>query len=589
MTTSSWTNPGGAHSSPEGTPGGAAERRPAASVLVVDDEPSVSDVLQEFLSSQGYDLAVASNGEEAIRLINERRPEIILTDINLPGLSGLDVMRHAKALDPEVSVIVVTGYASASTAIDALRQGAYDYVTKPFDLDEVLQIVERGIANRRLREINRQLVEELRQKNEILESHEAELRERVELATRQMRTLFEIGQELGANLDLDPRLEVIASRAAELSGGLASLVFLRSADTEELYAAHAFGLDLGPGEKGTAVFLDSRSPIAIASSERRPVRADVGLDGTPFAVAGVSSAWFRSLLAVPLIAEGRVIGVITTLEKHGGFNSDDESFLELFASQAAFAIVNAQLFEHTKSLDRLKSEFVAVVSHEIRTPLTSVKGAVELLSDDRFFQNNDQQRKLLVIAHANSERLLLLINDILDFSKLESASLPMSMEQQRIEPVVEQAAYNLRTLIEERHIHLTLTFAPDLPDLMLDSNRITQVVTNLLSNAIKFSPMEGRIDIATELSDGVVQVAMRDHGEGIADQDLPKLFRKFSQIDSSTTRKAGGTGLGLVICRGIVEQHGGKIWVESGSGQGSTFFFTLPVAQAPLPESAAIS
>ena len=103
------------------------------------------------------------------------------------------------------------------------------------------------------------------------------------------------------------------------------------------------------------------------------------------------------------------------------------------------------------------------------------------------------------------------------------------------------------------------------------------------------SPMEGRIDIATELSDGVVQVAMRDHGEGIADQDLPKLFRKFSQIDSSTTRKAGGTGLGLVICRGIVEQHGGKIWVESGVGQGSTFYFTLPVAQAPLPESAAIS
>src|SRR4029453_9710316 len=116
-----------------------------------------------------------------------------------------------------------------------------------------------------------------------------------------------------------------------------------------------------------------------------------------------------------------------------------ESFLTLFGSQAGIALRNSQLFEHTKILDRLKSEFVAVVSHEIRTPLTSVKGAIELLSDDRFFQNNDQQTKLLSIAQANAERLLVLISDILDFSKLESASLPMTFERQRIEPIVHQA------------------------------------------------------------------------------------------------------------------------------------------------------
>src|SRR4029077_6161692 len=124
------------------------------------------------------------------------------------------------------------------------------------------------------------------------------------------------------------------------------------------------------------------------------------------------------------------------VNKPGGFTSDDENFLALFAAQAAIAVRNSQLFEHTKSLDRLKSEFVAVVSHEIRTPLTSVKGAVELLSDDRYFKNNEQQTKLLTIAHATPERLLVLINDTRDFSKLESASLPMSIERQRLEPVV---------------------------------------------------------------------------------------------------------------------------------------------------------
>ena len=554
----------------------------APRILIVDDEPPVIDVFREFLAGQGYELQTAATGEEALRVIGEFRPDIVLTDINLPGLSGLDVMSHAKSLDPEVAVVVVTGYASASTAIEALRQGAYDYITKPFDLDEVHQIVERGIANRRLKAINRQLVEELREKNEILKQHETQLRERIERATYHMRTLFEVGKEISANLELDPRLHVICARAAQLSNARAAVVFLRHPETEELYVACGFGLELKPREDGQPRFVDPASTLAAASAEKQPVRRLLPANGPGIEIEGVPGERFHSYLALPMIAEGQVIGVLAALDNPAGFSADDESFLASFASQAAIAVHNSLLYEHTKSLDRLKSEFVAVVSHEIRTPLTSVKGALELLSDDRYFQNNDQQTKLLTIAHANAERLLVLINDILDFSKLESASLPMIIERQRLEPVVEQAVHNLRTLMEERRIHLAMHFAPDLPELMLDSNRVAQVVTNLLSNAIKFSPVSGRIEVSAELADKSVRVGVRDHGEGIGAQDLPKLFRKFSQIDSSATRKAGGTGLGLVICRGIVEQHGGKIWVESTLGQGSTFYFSLPVAERPL-------
>jgi signal transduction histidine kinase len=230
-------------------------------------------------------------------------------------------------------------------------------------------------------------------------------------------------------------------------------------------------------------------------------------------------------------------------------------------------------------LDRLKSDFVAVVSHEIRTPLTSVKGALELLSDVRYFQNTEQQGKLLTIAHANAERLLLLINDILDFSKLESASLPMTIERQRLEPVVQQATQNLRMLLEERRIKLELSLPEQLPDALLDAHRITQVVTNLLSNAIKFSPAGGDVRIEASVVDRVLRLSVRDHGDGIAAKDLPKLFKKFQQIDSGSTRKVGGTGLGLVICKGIIEQHGGRIGVESEPGEGSTFWFTLPAAE----------
>jgi signal transduction histidine kinase/DNA-binding response OmpR family regulator len=550
-------------------------------VLVVDDEASVVEVFEEFLSAQGYRLTIAGSGEQAVRLLPDLKPDIILTDLNLPGLSGLEVMRAAKQVDSEVCVVVVTGYASASTAIDALRQGAYDYVTKPFDLDDVLQIIERGLANRRLKVLNRELLEELRQKNEILRRHEHELTERVRVATSQMTSLYEVNKEIGANLELEPRLAVISQRAAERCGAGGALVYLRRERGETFAPAWAHGVQItGEGEAAPPAGLDDLLGPTVRG--QAPVRLDAGAQGEPIALAGMRGA-AQSALAVPLAAENQVIGVLVVLDKPGGFTREDENFLALYASQAAIAIRNSQLFEHTKSLDRLKSEFVAVVSHEIRTPLTSVKGAVELLADDHYFHNNEQQVKLLTIAHANAERLLVLINDILDFSKLESASLPLNVERQRLEPVVTQAIQNLRTQIEERRVQLEVVLSPELPDLMFDAVRITQVLTNLLSNAIKFSAVGGAIEVTAETRDGFVRVGIRDHGEGIAADDLPKLFQKFSQLDSSATRKAGGTGLGLVISKGIVEQHGGQITVESAPGSGSTFYFTLPPTALAMP------
>jgi signal transduction histidine kinase/DNA-binding response OmpR family regulator len=556
-------------------------------ILVVDDEETVADLCQEFLGGEGYELKVARSGEEAVRLLPQVRPDVVLTDINMPGLTGLEVMRFAKEADPEVCVVVVTGHASTASAIDALRQGAYDYVTKPFDLEAVHKIIKSGLAHRRLKVLNRELIEELRRKNEILQHHEQELRERVRIATARMTTLYEVGKEISANLELGPRLEVICQKAAETTGGRGALVFLMRESENDFVASAAHGVADFLAEP-PASFLEGQSDLGVAALERRTVRRSLHENGDVIEIPGLP-AGATSLLALPMVAEGQVIGVLATVDKPGGFSDDDESFLALFASQSAIAVRNSQLFENTKSLDRLKSEFVAVVSHEIRTPLTSVKGAIELLTDDRYFRNNDQQIKLLAIAHANTERLLTLIGDILDFSKLDSGSLPMHFEKLRIEPVVTQAVQNLRTLIEDRRIQLEVVLDPELPDVTIDPNRIAQVVTNLLSNAIKFSPAEGELLVTVERWEGLVRVGVRDHGEGIAADNLPKLFKKFTQIDSTSTRRAGGTGLGLVICKGIVEQHGGTMSVESTVGLGSTFYFTLPavpLGSAPSPTTA---
>ena len=547
-----------------------------ARVLAVDDEPAVLEVFHEYLGLQGYAVSTAPSGEEAVRVIPELRPDVILTDINLPGLSGLEVMRFAKSVDAEVGVIVVTGHASASNAIEALRQGAFNYITKPFDLDEIHEVVERAIANRRLRVINRELVEDLRLKNEILQHHEQELRERVRVATSQMTALYDVGKAIMADLELVPRLRLIASKAAELSAAPAAVIYLRSEEDDQFRAASVHGATLEVREDGGPSLLESQSSLLMPALDLKSVRTRATNGTPPIELPGVPGRAFESMLAVSMVSGGECVGVLAVLDKPDGFSDDDESFLSLYAAQAAAAVSNSQLYERTKSLDRLKSEFVAVVSHEIRTPLTSVKGAVELLSDDRFFQNSEQQAKLLAIAHANTERLLVLINSILDFSKLEASALAMHVERHRLETVVQQAAANLRTLLDERRILLDVQMSAELPDVMLDPNRITQVLTNLLSNAIKFSPEGGRVELTAETWEGVVRVGVRDYGEGIAPKDLPKLFKKFSQIDSGATRRVGGTGLGLVICKGIVEQHGGKIWVDSVPAQGSTFYFTLP-------------
>jgi K+-sensing histidine kinase KdpD len=542
---------------------------------VVDDEETVAELCQEFLVGEGYDLRIARNGEEATRLLPQLCPDVVLTDINMPGMTGLEVMRFAKEADPEVCVIVLTGHASTATAIDALRQGAYDYVTKPFDLEGVHKIIKSGLAHRRLKLLNRELIEELRRKNEILQHHEQELRERVRVATAQMTTLYEVGNQISANLELGPRLAVISQKAAETTGARGALVFLKRVAEGDYVAAAFHGVNGASDPR--ARFVEGQTDLGTAVAEQRAVRRCALPGGDPVPVPGLNDGT-GSVLAVPMVAEAQVIGVLAVVEKTGGFNDEDEGFLTLFASQSAIAVRNSQLYENTKSLDRLKSEFVAVVSHEIRTPLTSVKGAIELLADERYFKNGDQQMKLLTIAHANTERLLVLIGDILDFSKLDSGSMPMHFERQRIEPVITQATQNLRTLLEERKIQLEVEMEADLPELMIDPNRIAQVVTNLLSNAIKFSPSEGRLEVMVESRDGCVRVGIRDAGEGIAPENLPKLFQKFTQIDSTSTRRAGGTGLGLVICKGIVEQHGGQMSVESVVGQGSTFYFTLPPA-----------
>jgi len=229
-------------------------------------------------------------------------------------------------------------------------------------------------------------------------------------------------------------------------------------------------------------------------------------------------------------------------------------------------------------VDQMKTEFVSMVSHELRTPLTSIKGYVDLVVDGKAGEINETQREFLGIVQSNTDRLVALINDLLDVSRIESGKIHLNITVVPIDGLIREVATSLRNQIEEKKLSLELAIPREPIKVRGDCARISQVLTNLLSNAYKFTPEGGKISVCAKATDGRVQVDVTDTGIGISDQDQKKLFTKFFRADSTITREVGGTGLGLNIAKSIVEMHGGKIWVESEVGKGSTFSFTLPAA-----------
>jgi len=233
-----------------------------------------------------------------------------------------------------------------------------------------------------------------------------------------------------------------------------------------------------------------------------------------------------------------------------------------------------------REIDRMKTEFVSTVSHELRTPLTSIKGSLHLLLSDPALQLDATQRQLVDISVKNTDRLIRLITNILDISKIEAGHIQLELGMHRAEEFISIAVDGIVAFAESRGIAIEREIADDLPPVRVDVDRMVQVVTNLLSNAIKFSPQGSTVTVTASRAGRRFELRVADRGRGIAAEDMGKLFKKFQQLDGSNVRSVGGTGLGLAICRGIVEEHGGSIGVESQLGRGTTFTVAMPLPAA---------
>ena len=249
----------------------------------------------------------------------------------------------------------------------------------------------------------------------------------------------------------------------------------------------------------------------------------------------------------------------------------------------AGAVVAFQDISRLREVDRMKDEFVAIVSHELRTPLTSIRGSVQLVLDEPDSVPDAEHRQLLQIALNNCERLVRIINDILDIAKMESGNITLHRKPVNIADIVRQSIQVVEGPARAATVTLDAKLPARLRPVMVDPDRIVQALVNLLSNAVKFAPQGSTVTVTAADSENLVTLTVSDQGEGIAPENLNRLFKKFQQVDSSSSRRTGGTGLGLAITKALVEQHGGRIYVDSEVNKGTRFSFTLPAA---TPEEA---
>ena len=300
----------------------------------------------------------------------------------------------------------------------------------------------------------------------------------------------------------------------------------------------------------------------------------------------------RSILCVPVKLKQKILGVIYIDNRvnSGVFNKSDLELLIALANQAAIAIENAQLYEdlqktleelkgsnfQLQEANRLKDEFLANISHELRTPLTSVLGFSETMASGRLGDLNEKYSRCCKYIIQNGKNMLRLIDDLLDISLVQTNRVVLNRDDIAVKSIIQDCINNLKSDLERKNIKVVFLCSDDLSMAYADPLRLKRIVGSLLDNAIKFNKYNGKIEIRIVEKSNLFEISVEDTGIGISQDNFKIIFEKFRQVDGSTTREYGGTGIGLALVKELVNLHGGEVWVESRMGEGSSFTFTLP-------------
>jgi signal transduction histidine kinase/DNA-binding response OmpR family regulator/putative methionine-R-sulfoxide reductase with GAF domain len=423
----------------------------------------------------------------------------------------------------------------------------------------------------------------------------ADLFQRVRDEANRRALINEVSQAAASSLDVN---ELLGRSGQAISRQLEMpcVIFDWDEETDALIPVtvhDSAGVDVTPSEPESITPGVAPAMFQAIRTRQLQVLFDVAANVDGAAAQLARQLDLQDAAYTPLTSRGQILGLLG-LGRQKGHPVLDEgalSFLEVVATNLGVAVENARLYqgavetaERLEEVDRLKTQFLANMSHELRTPLNSIIGFSRVILKEIDGPLTDMQKTDLQTVYESGQHLLSLINNILDIVKIEAGKMEVSIEEVDLKPVITSVMSTAVALVKDKSVELQTSLPDDLPLIQADSRRVRQVLLNLVGNSAKFTE-EGFIRVEAKSDGEEVTISVVDSGVGIPKDKLEMIFEAFTQVDASSTRRAGGTGLGLSICQSFVEMHGGRIWVESEFGKGSTFSFNLPIEGPPLPEA----
>jgi len=488
-------------------------------ILIVDDEKVIREGVARALSGKGFTIDKAESGERGIEMIKQSGFDIVLLDLMMPGIDGFGVLEWIREHEPQIQVIVVTGFATVSKAVTAMKQGAFDFVGKPFTPDYIRIVVERAIEKITLEAETEKLREERSLSLETIQQEQSRL-----------KTVF--GCMAEAVLVTDPAGVVVLHNPAAIK--------LLEIQTDPVIGKHLS--DSISDNVALQMINEAMSKGVVVTREFMP--------------GSISRRYLRAHCSPVVSSSDIILGSVTTFED----------------------------VSTNKEIDRMKSDFVAMVAHELKSPLASIEQMIYALQVDCKYEALHSCNKLHGRMTVRTKDLLRLIDNLLNLSKLESGTVVFNLERTRGDEIIKDIIEVAAPQAEAKNIEVNYIHCPQDWWFNVDYDHIRTAIMNIASNAIKYTPDGGAVDVRTSLSGGFVNLAFSDSGIGISQEDLPHIFDRFYRVKGKATRHITGSGLGLSLVKEVVEAHQGYIDVQSSPGNGTTFTMSFPVVDPAVSE-----
>lgn len=510
-------------------------------IVAVDDEKMVTSAFKTLFKVEGYnDVHLFNNPKEAVEFLKENTPDLIISDFIMPEMNGLEFLTEAKKLHPEVSMILLTGYADKENAIKAINEiGLYKYIEKPWDNDDLMMNIRNGIERSHLLENLRNKISEL------------------EMAQKQLKDYSE-------NLE-----KLVAERTADLSEANKKLTGIINYCADGIVIIDGNGNieQVNPacenmvGLSETSLCKMKFQEIAYSNVKE----FNSAKDNNSGEIFGLGEEQSEVLLRDYFIINS-LSGIHTPVEISFAAISNENSLNKYVG---VIRDVSVQ-----KETERLRDDFIATLTHDMRTPLLAAIQTLRFFLEGAIGELNEKQQVLLSTMLQSNEDLLGLVNALLEVYRFESGKLTLCKTNFPIKDLVEQCYAELKPLAENKKLTFSVDFEMD-DDVHISADRgeIKRVITNLCGNALNYTNKGGEIKVLAKAQNGDFIFSVVDNGNGIPQADIPHLFNRFSQ--GTAAKRSTGTGLGLYLSRQIIEAHDGKIWVNSKVDKGSEFSFLL--------------